>query len=434
MRRFTLLTTTLLCAAALMAQSTTPIIRSGSEEYYEYGSDGWIKMITLQKTYDTNGYLYQQIKTEDGNSERRTYTHDLDGKQTSVVIEYDPEGWGEYQPSEKTTDVYDPIAKEFNVEHVKYIWDQVEQDWVMTDGSNFRDVERNAEGNITSIIIKSYFTHVAAIVPHTKILVTYNAEGKADSYSIQSASDHDAKTGVTTWGRATMYKKIQWQDTDGQLYQDVNTMFIGPNRMKYAELYKGSVHAGTLTVVYEEGKPDFEAVIEYTVGTKKKEIHTYVSLDDNGSYREQFVKHDDSDEDGEITEKEISTEYAERRCDEHGNELSFELYYDGELGAGNRSTYTYDINGNLTELIGESWTPTYNSKGELISGEYTYKHRIVYDNYHNVNTSVNPVWQNSDTPVQVYNLHGVLVANATDKLPEGIYVVRQGNKTFKLKR
>lgn len=59
-----------------------------------------------------------------------------------------------------------------------------------------------------------------------------------------------------------------------------------------------------------------------------------MSLDDNGSYREQFVIHDDGNEDGMIAEKEISTEYIERRYDGHGNELSFEQYFDGELGAG----------------------------------------------------------------------------------------------------
>ena len=247
MKRITLFATALLCTAVLMAQTTDPIIRSCSEEYYEYGADGWIKIAAMQRTYDTAGNLYQQVKTEDALTERRTFMHDAEGRQTSVVIEHDTEGWGEYLPSQKIVDGYDPIAKEFNVVHAKYIWDQVEQDWVMTDGSNFRDVERDANGNITSIIIKSYFTHVAAIVPHTKTTITYNAEGKAESYSIQSASDHDATTGVTTWGRANTYKNIEWEDTDGQLYQDVNTMLIGPNRMKYAELYKGSTHAGTLS-------------------------------------------------------------------------------------------------------------------------------------------------------------------------------------------
>ena len=79
MKRFTLFTTTLLCTAVLMAQATARIIRSCSEEYYEYGTDGWIKMITLQKSYDTAGNLYQQIKNEDGGSERRTFMHDAEG-------------------------------------------------------------------------------------------------------------------------------------------------------------------------------------------------------------------------------------------------------------------------------------------------------------------------------------------------------------------
>lgn len=433
MKRITLFATALLCTAVLMAQTTDPIIRSCSEEYYEYGTDGWIKIAAMQRTYDTAGNLYQQVKTEDALTERRTFTHDAEGRQTSVVIEHDTEGWGEYLPSQKIVDGYDPIAKEFNVVHAKYIWDQVEQDWVMTDGSNFRDVERDANGNITSIIIKSYFTHVAAIVPHTKTTITYNAEGKAESYSIQSASDHDATTGVTTWGRANTYKNIEWENTDGQLYQDVNTMLIGPNRMKYAELYKGSTHAGTLRVSYVEGKPDFESVIEYTVGTKKKEIHTYVSLDDNGSYREQFVIHDDGNEDGVIAEKEISTEYIERRYDGHGNELSFEQYFDGELGAGNRFTYTYDADGNLLEMIGEDWTPTYNNIGEIVSGEYTYGQRIVYGDYQNVNTSIATALPH-DGALQVYNLHGTLVATSTDNLPAGLYIVRQGGKTYKFKR
>lgn len=432
MKRITLFATALLCTAVLMAQTTDPIIRSCSEEYYEYGTDGWIKIAAMQRTYDTAGNLYQQVKTEDALTERRTFTHDAEGRQTSVVIEHDTEGWGEYLPSQKIVDGYDPIAKEFNVVHAKYIWDQVEQDWVMTDGSNFRDVERDANGNITSIIIKSYFTHVAAIVPHTKTTITYNAEGKAESYSIQSASDHDATTGVTTWGRANTYKNIEWENTDGQLYQDVNAMLIGPNRMKYAEQYMGNTHRATISVTYEPGTKNFESVIDY-VAQVRREVHTYKELDANGSYIETIVTYTDKNEDGKLSDDEGRTNYIERYYDEHGNELSYIEYVNDVQDAGSKFTYTYDADGNLVEMVGEKWMPTYNATGVLVSSEYVKAQRIVYGDYQNVNTSIATALSH-DGALQVYNLHGTLVATSTDNLPAGLYIVRQGGKTYKFKR
>ena len=77
--------------------------------------------------------------------------------------------------------------------------------------------------------------------------------------------------------------------------------------------------------------------------------------------------------------------------------------------------------------------PTYNEIGVLVSSEYVKAQRIVYGDYQNVNTSIATALPNDGT-LQVYNLHGVLVATSTENLPAGIYVVRQGDKTYKLMR
>lgn len=438
MNRFFTFLSALLCVVGLSAQqfvsrsAENPIIRCGYEEYYEYGTDGWIKIATLQRTYDTDGNLYQQVKTEDALAERRTFMHDAEGRQTSVIIEHDAEGWGEYVGESKITDAYDPIAKDFNVAHTVYRWDPVEYDWVMTDGSNFRDVERNADGNITSIIIKSYFSNVADIVPHTRMQMTYGDDGKAHTYSSQVASYHDVKTGEVTWGKANVYKNIEWEDTDGQLYQDVSSMLIGPNRMKRADLYTGNTHKATLTVAYESGTKNFEAVIDY-VAQVRKEVHTYKELDANGSYIETIVTYTDKNEDGELSDDEGKTNYIERHYDERGNELSYIEYVNDVQDAGSKFTYTYDADGNLTEMVGDKWMPTYNEIGLLVSSEYVKAQRIVYSDYQDVNTSVDRALVH-DGSLQVYNLHGSLVATSTDNLPAGIYVVRQGGKTFKLMR
>ena len=65
--------------------------------------------------------------------------------------------------------------------------------------------------------------------------------------------------------------------------------------------------------------------------------------------------------------------------------------------------------------------------------KYVKAQRIVYGDYQNVNTSIATALPNDGT-LQVYNLHGVQVATSTDNLPAGIYVVRQGDKTYKLMR
>ena len=76
------------------------------------------------------------------------------------------------------------------------------------------------------------------------------------------------------------------------------------------------------------------------------------------------------------------------------------------------------------------WAP---SGHVLVSSEYVKAQRIVYGDYQNVNTSIATALPN-DGILQVCNLHGTLVATSTENLPTGIYVVRQGGKTFKLMR
>ena len=40
----------------------------------------------------------------------------------------------------------------------------------------------------------------------------------------------------------------------------------------------------------------------------------------------------------------------------------------------------------------------------------------------------------SSLPVDVYNMNGVKVAQSLENLPEGIYIVRQGNKSAKIRK
>ena len=53
-------------------------------------------------------------------------------------------------------------------------------------------------------------------------------------------------------------------------------------------------------------------------------------------------------------------------------------------------------------------------------------------NKNGVKVGVEGIAANADVPVEVYNLGGVKVANSTDDLPTGVYVVRQGKEVRKI--
>ncbi len=51
---------------------------------------------------------------------------------------------------------------------------------------------------------------------------------------------------------------------------------------------------------------------------------------------------------------------------------------------------------------------------------------------HDFDTGVAAAIADIDAPIEVYNLRGVKVADSTDTLPAGVYIVRQGRVVRKI--
>lgn len=415
---------------------------------FSAGKNEWADTIKATNIYDTAGNLIERYEFEDNGYSITHYAYEYNehNMQTCRIIENDEGATGYYTKSSKRVRLYDSICTDFAIVNEEYEWDDVDCDWKLYNGWK-KEITRNEEGNIVGILISAYFSffndYEGGYVPITRITIEYGANGKALNYIYDVNWGYDEATGVVTW-RSSSYKNIMWENTNGQLVEDMNAMIIGKNRMKSAQMYEQNSKlenkfVGFFTVNYDKEGPDFVKTTLYADG-KDKEVHTYTTLDANGSYCEKFTNYSDTEmnNDGKLDEQDLfSITWQEVTFDGRGNMTLYEEFItEGESVreqlAGSRLTYKYDpVCGEIAEEMQESWTPVYVDY-VLVSGDYKKGSMLTYCNYVDVtkNTRVTP--SESYVPVQVYSLQGLYVGDTLENLPHGIYVVRQGGNVYKV--
>ena len=96
--------------------------------------------------------------------------------------------------------------------------------------------------------------------------------------------------------------------------------------------------------------------------------------------------------------------------------------------ASEKYEYTYDDNGNPTEMI----TSVYDEEAE----DFVPQSKTVYSDYIDVTSGTsgieNIIADGADQSVEVYNLNGVKVADSLNGLDNGFYIVRHGSSVSKV--
>lgn len=418
-------------------EAAAPLWRPSSQTDFMYDIDmeEWWEMGTVNFTYDNRGNCIEELMDEDGWLSKTVTTYN-EFNQPLMILKTESEDGETWENSGKTTYVYDPVVHDFFTERVGYDWNG--DDWTTNYTWETDIITRNDAGNITELV-KSLpmFDH---LTPAYRSVWSYGADGKANEYSYYVTYDG------TTWelDDDTSYKDIVWEKTNGQMtiYGDMLELTEGENLLKSA-------------VVYYDGEPDGHYLVEYADGgffikettndinevgrTQRMEI-----IDANGSMRYTSVEY--FDEDGNITDEPTYTMIQEATLDEHGNvvETTVREIIDGveELMDAQKSSCTYDANGNLTEVT----TSYYDFDVE----EYVADFRTVYGEYVDAAAGIESVvadtkaqWNVCDNTVAasapglkgltVYNLQGVAVAKAAaeassasvdlSSLASGIYLI-----------
>ncbi len=417
-----------------------------AEVFYIYEEGEWLPMATSTLTYDKAGNLLTVTTDEDGWLTRNTYTYDANNMQVCNVLESDESGSGEeWIYEEKTEKTYDPVVTDFMTSKMEYKWDDVENDWGPGNKQSQRKtVTRDAKGRVILVERSAYFSYTDSWDVDSRIDITYDeATGKAVTYAYRQSEGFDPETGKVLLGAPTVYRNIEWENTDGQILEDFDGLLLGANRFKKADTYWGEGEDAELAehceVVYKEGKADFVLTVTSADGMEKT-VNTYTVTDENGSLVEEHAYYMDENEDGDLTEDECIRESLVMKYDKFGN-CTLEEYRGQETPAdelemisGTRTVYTYDeTTGAVKEALQEEYMVEYDDESEeVISGQYEPMMKIVYSDFADVTAVRNVTTGNSDQAVAVYNLQGVVVGTSTSGLPAGIYIVKKGTSTYKV--
>ncbi len=283
-----------------------------------------------------------------------------------------------------------------------------------------RNITRDEAGNITSVEIATLYN--GDYDPSIKLNVTYGADGKAVSIT-ESQLTYD---GISfAWKDGYVYSEIEWENTDGQIYQ-IDDLMRGANRIKSANV--ASPEDGlrfNLTVEYFEGSEKYVArmvpviVDEEDGDMPQLGIATYTPLDDNGSYT--LVT------ETQYTPEDVFIETETTKYDPYGY-IIFEEFKYSEFGEEfieelTEGTVVYDeVNG--YPLSYESSILDYETESMVKTI------RIEFSDYSNV-AGIEGIGAESNARPEYYNLQGVRVD--ADNLTPGIYIVKTGTSAKKVR-
>lgn len=419
-------------------EAATPVWRPVSQTDYMHDGEDWMLLGTVNFKYDGRGNCTEELVDEDGFMSKTVTTYD-EFNQPLTKLETESEDGETWTNISKTTYAYDTKVHDFFTERMGYDWNE---DWVANYKCESNTITRNTDGNITEIV--KALPLEGELLPAYKSVWKYGADGKANEYYYYGMGENNE------WALDDdlSYRDIKWEKTDGQMtiFGDMLDLTEGANLMKSAVVYYGDEPDGHFLVEYLGGLGGY--IIKETTNdinevgaTIRMEI-----LDANGSIR--FTNTEYFDEEGNIFDEPVYIITEEATMDSHGNMVAYTAKetVEGieELANGQKFTYTYDANGNVTEAVAEQY--------DYETEEYYLSDRTVYGEYINVASSgIQCIQAVKDTAwtvrgdevtatasglngLSVYNMQGVCVkraaadtASATVSLTElaaGIYIIR----------
>lgn len=407
---------------ALAPRASEKIWRPVSACEYIFDEGQWILLGEVKFGYDTKGNAITQAIEEDEVTMLTTSTFN-DDNMVTCRIETEVTADGASYNVAKRTYVYDPIVKDFFTERMGYDWDG--GNWVENYYCEINAITRNGDGNIVEIVKK--VPYLGQMAPAYKSEWHYNeATGKADEYTYYANMNPTSPKWEIYEG--VSYKNIEWENTDGQMTTYFDELFEGANRIKRAEVYYEDELDGYIIVEYT-GEKDYVIKNTFNDPTVVAQKITRETIDDNGSFRvtmELYI-----DEDDNLTTEPWETETETVTYDSHANivEAGIEVTYNGEVEymASERYDYTYDANGNPTEI-----TVSYYDEEE---DAYIAESRTVYGEYIDVATGAgidDIIIGEQSKRTEIYNLNGVKIGDSLEGMPSGLYIVRKGNTATKV--
>lgn len=418
-------------------EAAAPIWRPVSQTDFMFTGEDWEEMGTVSFKYDTRGNNIEELVDEWGYYYKTVSTYDDFNQPLSKLVTESEDGVS-WLNNSKREYVYDVNVHDFYTSRMGYYWEDV---WVADYSCETNDITRNAAGNITEIV-KSLPLRDAMEPAYRSVWSYDESTGKANEYAYYTASGDPSDP--WTLDEDLNFVDIEWEKTDGQMtvFGDLMELTQGNNLIKKAKVLYVGEPDGYYIVEYKDA-PFGYLIKETTNDVNEVGCTTLLeTLDDNGSMRLTYTEY--FDDEGNIGTDPVYMEVQEAQMDDHGNMVFFTDFetFEGETMQldGQKVDYTYDVNGNPTEVV-TSWY-------DYETDDYTPMERTVYGEYIDVTSGVRSV--NADaavwslkgrqasvqaegmTGVSVYDMRGIKVISVESKgsasinlntLPAGLYII-----------
>lgn len=261
---------------------------------YDTNAGQWQEGGTQNYTYNING----QVTSAGSEYEKIVYEYDAEGRCISETqTAFDGQG---FVPSGKTEYKYDTVVKNLVTEEMNYYYQ--DGSWNQNTGRH-TEITRNADGNITKVVEKSYYSYNESAAWHEEsaVEIAYSADKKASAMTV-SEFDYDTKK----LEPVAELVDIVWERTDGQIAifdTDEADFYLGANRIKSAKAPKATnyPYAGDIfyTITYKANDGGY--VMNATLNGTRFAWQDYTVVDAYGSFTdEEFGIDYDYDEDNGV--------------------------------------------------------------------------------------------------------------------------------------
>lgn len=387
--------------------------------YVPDGNGGWTKDSENRYTYDKQGNILTLVTDNGTTLTKVESTYDAKGQLLTETTYRTDEGSDVYKPRMKKEYAYDPeifdLATSFQFSTIS------DGQWTLFPGSCYkRMVERNADGNVTSVT-KVVLGYDGAYAGQSKLVFTFkDGEKQPSGYEYLVANNGVLST-------YSKYTDMVWDKFTPPLATAYSlSWFMDGNFLKSATV-KDDTYGDISLTAEQDGHCGFEVWNTYVGMASQKQKLKYVKVDDNGSFMYYDLIYYNADG-GEATEDNLySGTTMQVDYDAWGNEKVYEECQVSQAGGleapkvldGVKNDFTY---GGPHGEVSETVTSSYNAN----IGSYELSSKVVADDFVDVASGISAVGDADNdkaTAKGVYNLQGMKVADSLDGLSKGIYVV-----------
>lgn len=387
-----------------------------------YGWNGkkWILDDNITYVYDAKGNVASESSVDaDRSYANTTYEYDANGKVIFKETKVSANG-KDYQNYKKTEFAYDPILTNVITMRTEWLWMDMGKgyEWQLVGNNYKRIIDRNDDGNITSIVIAVLFQGIYD--PTQRIDITYGDDGKATSISEQLLN-YDGKEYF--WEQGLKITDIVWENTDGQIY-DPEDLFNGNNRLKSAHYEDTDDMSFDMNVEYAADSEAYTATMKMVMEEDEMGpfemtgITAYTPLENDGYVVDSatyFMGYEVFKGKEELRYDDwgyMTLQYYEEMEDD-------DIYYEKTIGE-----VEFDADGFPTSYtVSEEYI---DARGAVVNEK---AFRAEYSDYVDVTASVSAL-EAVDVEVRYYNLQGVPVERPSAGM---ILIKRQGEKAEKIK-